>query len=157
MRTWTRWHRQWLAQLALPHRAQQVTLEDYRLAVDQIIDRIGRLERQLLELVGESRFAEIIAALQALYGVGFITAVTGGHRGEGLRSFLAYAPVDWLYGAGCQRVLQRRQPASGLDHQVWQRSPAAGASGSRLALPTATQRHAGAQEAGPESGGSGGP
>lgn len=76
MRAWTQRHRHWLEQLQLPQRAQQVALDEYGRAVDEGLARIDRLDRQLLELVGESRFAEVVTALQALHGVGFITAVT---------------------------------------------------------------------------------
>ncbi len=87
LRAWTKKHRHWLAQLELPHRAQQVTFEDYRLAGDQVEARIASLDRQLLELVGASRFAEIIAAFQVLYGVGFVTAATVATEVQDFRRF----------------------------------------------------------------------
>ena len=76
LRSWSARHRQWLAQVSMPRTAQQVAFEHYRLTIDQALERIAALDRRLLELVGESRFAEILAALQTLHGVGFITALT---------------------------------------------------------------------------------
>jgi transposase len=76
LRSWSAKHRDWLAQVRLPHPAQQIAFEQYRLNVDQALEKVAALDRKLLELVGESRFAEVIAAFQALYGVGFVTALT---------------------------------------------------------------------------------
>jgi transposase len=87
MKAWSHKHRVWLATLAWAHRAQQVTFDDYQLAVAQATDRIARLDRQLLELAGESRFAEIVAAFQALYGVGFVTAITVATEVQDFRRF----------------------------------------------------------------------
>jgi transposase len=87
MKAWSHKHRAWLATLAWPHRAQQVTFDDYQLALDQATDRTARLDRQLLEVAGESRFAAIVAALQALYGVGFVTAITVATEVQDFRRF----------------------------------------------------------------------
>jgi len=100
MRSWTHKHRRWLGELQLTRRAQRVTFEDYRLAIDQREDRLARLDRELLDLVGESRFAEMVAALQALYGVGFITAVTVSTEVQDFRRF-ARAPRLMGYSGGC--------------------------------------------------------
>lgn len=115
MPAWTRKHRVWLGQLELAERAQQLVLEDYRLAVDQVADRIAQLDRQLLELAGDSRFAEIIAAFQALYGVGFVTAVTvatevqhfGRFRPRTLMGYSGICPQEHSSGDS-----QRRGPIS---------------------------------------------
>ncbi len=64
-----------------------MTFEDYRLAGDQVEARIASLDRQLLELVGASRFAEIIAAFQVPYGVGFVTAATVATEVQDFRRF----------------------------------------------------------------------
>jgi len=99
MPAWTRKHRDWLAQLAWPQRAQQLAFEDYRLAVDQACDRIARLDRQLLAVAGESRFGEIIAAFQALYGVGFVTAVTVASE---VQTFARFRPRPLMgYSGAC--------------------------------------------------------
>ena len=76
VRPWTAKHRDWLAELRLAQPTKQIAFEHYRLNIDRALERVAALDRQLLEAVGESRFAEIIAAFQALYGVGFVTALT---------------------------------------------------------------------------------
>ncbi len=99
MPAWTRKHRDWLAHLAWPQRAQQLAFEDYRLAVDQACDRIARLDRQLLEVAGESRFGEIIVAFQALYGIGFVTAVTVASE---VQTFARFRPRPLMgYSGAC--------------------------------------------------------
>jgi transposase len=76
LRSWSAKHRQWLAQLTCPAPAQQLAFEHYRLTIDQTLEQLASVDRHLLEVVGESRFAEVIAAFQALHGVGFVTALT---------------------------------------------------------------------------------
>jgi transposase len=76
LRSWTTRHREWLSQLQLPQPIQQIAFRQYCLSLDQAQQRIRDLDRQLLDAVGESRFVEIVAAFQALYGVGFVTALT---------------------------------------------------------------------------------
>ncbi len=87
MQAWSQKHRVWLASLAWPHRAQQVTFDDYQLAIDQATDRTARLDRQLRDLAGESRFVAIVAAFEALYGVGFVTAITVATEVQDFRRF----------------------------------------------------------------------
>jgi len=41
LRSWSAKHRQWLAQLTLPHRGQQITFEHYRLNIDQALERLA--------------------------------------------------------------------------------------------------------------------
>jgi transposase len=114
MRSWSQAHRRWLDELRLAHRAQQVTFEEYRLSIDQVIERIRRLEAQLLEVVDESHFAEIIAALQALYGVGFITAVTVATEIQDFTRFTRPRQLSGYAGLGASEYSsgssQRRGP-----------------------------------------------
>jgi transposase len=69
-------HRQWLQGLHLTRASQQSVLREYLLAVDQVQERLRRMEAELVEAARTSRHAALIAALQALRGVGVVTAVT---------------------------------------------------------------------------------
>lgn len=76
VRPWTARYRIWLQGLRLPHASQQVVLREYLLAVDQGKERLSRLEAEIAQAAPTSAHAAVIAALQALRGVGLITAVT---------------------------------------------------------------------------------
>jgi transposase len=72
---WTLQNRRWLADLSFPTTAQHVTLEEYRTTIDETERRIERVTEQLRHLAPTWRWAPVVAALQALRGVSFVTAV----------------------------------------------------------------------------------
>jgi len=76
VKPWGAKHRQWLQGLQLGRASQQVVLREYLLAVEQTQERLRRLEAELAEAARTSRHAAVIGALQALRGVGLVTAVT---------------------------------------------------------------------------------
>lgn len=55
--------------------AQHITLQEYRDTIDETERRIARLTEQLRQLSPSWRWAPLVAALQALRGVSFITAM----------------------------------------------------------------------------------
>jgi transposase len=61
--------------LRFPNAAQHIALQEYRDAIDETETRIDRLTAQLRQLAPSWRWAPVIAALQALRGVSFVTAV----------------------------------------------------------------------------------
>src|SRR5215510_517063 len=72
---WTLPYRRWLADLSFSTTAQHLTLEEYRTTIDETERRIERVTDQLRQLAPTWRWAPVVAALQALRGVSFITAV----------------------------------------------------------------------------------
>ena len=72
---WTLPYRRWLADLSFPSAAQHISLQEYRDAIDETERRIDRLTEQLRQLAPTWRWAPVVAALQALRGVSFVTAV----------------------------------------------------------------------------------
>src|ERR1700681_2698439 len=58
-----------------PSAAQHIALQEYRDAIAETEQRIDRLTEQLRQLPRTWRWAPVVAALQALRGVSFITAV----------------------------------------------------------------------------------
>ncbi len=75
-KAWTRAHRRWLASLAFAHPAQQITLQEYIDAVDATQARRDRLMAEIEALVPAWSMAPVVAAVQAMRGMGLITAVT---------------------------------------------------------------------------------
>lgn len=76
VKAWTQKHRQWLNGLKLPRAGQQIVLREYMQALDEATSRVERLEREISEQAQASAHAPMIQALQALRGVGEITACT---------------------------------------------------------------------------------
>src|SRR5438309_1981137 len=72
---WTLPYRRWLTDLSFPTAPQHITLQEYRDTIDETERRIARLTEQLRHLAPTWRWAPVVAALQALRGVSFITAV----------------------------------------------------------------------------------
>lgn len=73
---WTLAYRRWLTTVRFDHPAQQVVLQDYVDAISDAETRVDRLTRQIEELVPQWSMAPVVAALQAMRGVGFVVAVT---------------------------------------------------------------------------------
>jgi len=74
--TWTDAHRRYLARVVCPTPAQQIVFQESLHAVDEQVERLARLERELVELAPSWRLSPVVAALQALRGVQFLVAIT---------------------------------------------------------------------------------
>jgi transposase len=72
---WTLPYRRWLTDLSFPSPAQHIALQEYRGAIDETEQRLDRLTEQRRQLAPTWRWAPVVAALQALRGVSFLTAV----------------------------------------------------------------------------------
>jgi transposase len=72
---WTQRHRQWLAGIDLGQRGAQVTLLDYRGAIDALIVRRDMLEATIDQLVPGSPWADTVARLRCLRGIDTLSAV----------------------------------------------------------------------------------
>lgn len=73
---WTNAHKNWIADIKMPHRAQQIALQEYVHAVQEQLERVQRLTQQIQELVPQWQLAPLVTALQALRGVSLIVSVT---------------------------------------------------------------------------------
>lgn len=97
VKPWSVKHRQWVQGLELPRACQQIVLREYVLTLEQTQERLRRLETELAEAARTSQHAAVIAALQALRGVGLVTAITlvaevgDFHRFRTPRELMAYA------------------------------------------------------------------
>jgi len=72
---WSAAHLRWLADLKLPHPAQQVAFQEYVTAIDEAAERVVRLTTQITELLPSWRMSPVVTALQAMRGVALVTAV----------------------------------------------------------------------------------
>lgn len=73
---WSKAHFNWIADIKMPHRAQQIALQEYIHSVKENAERVDRLTKQIQELSHSWKHAPMVKALQALRGVSLIVAVT---------------------------------------------------------------------------------
>ena len=73
---WSDAHRRYLAKVACPTPSQQIVFQESVLAVDEQVDRLGRIEQELLDRASSWRLYPVVEALQALRGVRWIVAIT---------------------------------------------------------------------------------
>jgi transposase len=73
---WTEAHRRYLAKVVCPTPAQQIVFQESIRAVDEQVDRVKRLEAELLACTPTWRLQPVVAALQALRGVQWLVALT---------------------------------------------------------------------------------
>jgi transposase len=109
---WTLAYRRWLTDLSFAAAAQHIALQEYREAIGETEQRISRLSEQLRQLAPTWRWAPMVAALQALRGVSFITAVAlaaelgdlrrFGHPRE-LMAYLGLVPSEHSSGLTVRR------------------------------------------------------
>jgi len=73
---WTKAHKNWIADIKMPHRAQQFALQEYVHTAQEQLERVQRLTQQIQDLLPQWQQASLVTALQALRGVSLIVAVT---------------------------------------------------------------------------------
>jgi transposase len=73
---WSQAHMRWLADLKMPHRCQQIVLQEYIEALNHCSQRLQRLTDQIRQLVPQWRLFPVVRALQSLRGVSLIVAAT---------------------------------------------------------------------------------
>jgi len=74
--TWKGRHLRWLDRQAFAHPAQRLAFQELLSAVRAAVERIGRLDAALLEVVPAWTMAPVVAAFQAMRGVSFLNATT---------------------------------------------------------------------------------
>jgi transposase len=73
---WTKVHFNWLADIAMPHPAQQIVLQEYIDTVEDCSNRVQRLTEQVRQQSQQSRLHELIKSLQSMRGISLIVAAT---------------------------------------------------------------------------------
>jgi len=73
---WSKAHWNWIAEIKMPHPAQQITLQEYIDAVRSCTERVERMVEQIRYLAEQWRMGPVVQAIQALRGVSLIVATT---------------------------------------------------------------------------------
>jgi transposase len=73
---WTLAHRRWLAGQKFDHAAQQIVFQEGIDAIEDSLQRLRRVEKQLGLVVPEWSMAPVVEAYQAMRGASFLVAVT---------------------------------------------------------------------------------
>jgi transposase len=73
---WNDAHRRYLAKVVCPTPTQPIVFQESMRAVDEQVDRVQRLEAELVERAPAWRLFPVVQALQALRGVQFLVAIT---------------------------------------------------------------------------------
>lgn len=73
---WNDAHKRYLSKVVCPTAAQQIVFQESLHAVDEQVDRLDRLEKELLEIAPTWRLFPVVQALQALRGVQTVVAIT---------------------------------------------------------------------------------
>jgi transposase len=95
-KAWSGAHLRWLADIKMPHPAQQIALQEYLNSIEENSERVDRLTEQILKLIPTWRMAQVVNALQALRGVAPVVATTAVveigdlRRFENPRQLMAY-------------------------------------------------------------------
>jgi transposase len=75
-KAWTQAHRQWLRTLRLDHVSEQAVLDDYRLAIDQIEERLRTLEQHIHRAAQDEGVATPVGWLRCFRGIDTVTALS---------------------------------------------------------------------------------
>jgi transposase len=72
---WTLAHRRWLAKQSFEHTAQQIVFQEAIDAIEDSVQRLRRLEQQLVLNVPNWSMAPVVEAYQAMRGASFLVAL----------------------------------------------------------------------------------
>jgi transposase len=72
---WTKRHREWIGQVRLGDRASQQVFEGYMLALEQVEERLKRIDKQIEEVAQGDRYREQVGWLRCLRGIDTVTAM----------------------------------------------------------------------------------
>ena len=73
---WSAAHRRYLAKVVCPTPTQQIVYQESILAVDEQVERLNRIEQELLDIAPSWRLYPVVGALQAMRGVQWVVAIT---------------------------------------------------------------------------------
>lgn len=72
---WSKKHLRWLTDLILPHYSQQIVLQEMIMTISERIQRLQRLDNELLHQVKNWRYYPVVKAIQAMRGVRLLVAL----------------------------------------------------------------------------------
>ncbi|MEZ8349561.1 IS110-like element ISVisp2 family transposase [Vibrio splendidus] len=72
---WSKKHLRWLTDLILPHHSQQIVLQEMIITINERMQRLQRLDNELLHQVKNWRYYPVVKAIQAMRGVRLLVAL----------------------------------------------------------------------------------
>jgi hypothetical protein len=66
---WSEAHMRYLRHLSMPSEAHGIVLEEYIQAIDSARERVARMKKSLIELLGEWEWEPVVRALMAFKGL----------------------------------------------------------------------------------------
>jgi len=72
---WGPKHRRWLAELVLPHPAQQIVLQEMIHTLNERTHRLNNLDNELAHIASQWRFYPVVKAIQSMRGLSLIVAM----------------------------------------------------------------------------------
>ena len=99
VRNWCKRYLAWLHQLVFEHLADRAVFADYLAEVTAATERVKRLEAALRQCAQTTRQKRLVDALQAIRGIGFLSAVTIVAEAGELRRFPTAAQFMGYTGA----------------------------------------------------------
>ncbi len=109
---WSKAHMRWLSDIKMPHRSQQIVLQEYIDTVNQCQARVQRLTDHIHQLLPEWQLFPIVQALQSMRGISMIVAATTVaevgdlkrfHTPAELMSYLGLVPSEHSSGQKTKR------------------------------------------------------
>jgi transposase len=73
---WSKAYFKWLADISMPHPAQQITLQEYIDTVNMCDERVKRITEQIRNLAEQSRLNKLIKAFESMRGISLVIAST---------------------------------------------------------------------------------
>jgi transposase len=74
-KNWTQAHRRWLGTLVWEHAAERRVVEDYHLAIDQLVARLSELDAALQDLAASEPYRDAVGWLRCFRGIDTLTAI----------------------------------------------------------------------------------
>jgi transposase len=75
-RAWSQGHRLWLRSLRFEHPEDQLVLDDYLLAIEQVEIRLAALDQEIEKLSRQDRYSQVVGALRCFRGIETLTAMS---------------------------------------------------------------------------------
>ena len=132
---WTMAHRRWLANQKFEHAAQQIVFQEGIDAIEDAVQRLRRLEKQLALIVPEWSMAPVVEAYQAMRGASFLVSVTFAAEIGDVRRFDTPRQLHGLPRSCPSGTLDRRYDPTEGPHLSGQPAGAAGAHRGGLDIP----------------------
>jgi transposase len=111
---WTLAYRRWLASQKFDHVAQQIVFQEGIDAIEDSLQRLRRLEKQLALIVPEWSMAPVVEAYQAMRGASFLVAVTFAPRSATCAGSIRHDSSHLFWDSSRRKAQQATHRRNGL-------------------------------------------